>query len=117
MKEVKDFFPMIEFETAQEALLQVFSFLLYEGKSKNYGIYYIWSKNDKFYIEALGKYHSVDLWRNQGYDTYDIVELKNYKRRYFNDTKEEVLTGFMFHGSKFFDEDVCFMNKRNTIDY
>ena len=36
MKEVKDFFPMIEFETAQEALLQVFSFLLYEGKSKNY---------------------------------------------------------------------------------
>ena len=34
MKEVKDFFPMIEFETAQEALLQVFSYLLYEGNQR-----------------------------------------------------------------------------------
>lgn len=110
MKEIKDSFSKIEYETAKDALLQVFSYLLNEGKSKNYGIYYIWSKNNKFYTEASGKYHSVDLWRNQGYKTYDIVELKNYKKRYFNDTKEEVLTGFMFRGGKFFDEGIRFMD-------
>ena len=65
MKEIKDSFSKIEFETAKEALLQVFSYLLNEGKSKNYGIYYIWSKNNKFYTEVSGKYHSVDLRDNE----------------------------------------------------
>ena len=108
MKEIKERFGMLEYSSAKEALLQVFSFLLSEGISKNYGKYYVWQKNGLFYTEKSGVYHSVDLWRELGYKTYDIIELKNYRRKYFNDTKEEVLTGFMFTGKKFFDKDIIF---------
>ncbi len=101
-------FSMLEYSSPQEALLQVFSFLLDEGKTKNYGVYYIWKKDDKFYTECPGAYHSVDPWREMGFETYDIVELKTYKRTYHGD-KEEILTGFMFRGDKFFEKDIEFM--------
>ena len=110
MKEVRNRFAMLEYTSPKEALLQVFSFLLNEGKTKNYGIYYIWAKDDKYYTELSGAYHSVDLWRNMEYRTYDIVEIKNYKRKYAD--KEETLTGFMFHGNKFFDGNIDIITEK-----
>ena len=109
MREIRDRIMMIEYTSPKDALLQVFSFLLSEGKSKNYGVYYIWEKNDKYYSEISGAYHSVDLWREMGYRTYDIIELKNYRRTYAD--KEEILTGFMFHGDKFFEKDIDYLDK------
>ena len=108
MKDVRNRFAMLEYTSPKDALLQVFSFLLKEGKT-NYGIYYIWAKDDKYYTELSGVYHSVDLWRNMGYRTYDIIEIKNYEREYAD--KKEILTGFMFHGNKFFDRDIDFKTK------
>lgn len=116
MREVKDRFCMLEFVSAQEALLQIFGCLLSEGMSKNYGVYYIWKKEGLFYTEKPESYHSVDMWREMGYTTYDIIELKNYRRKYYNNTKEEVLTGFMFHGAKFFSKNICYESLRNTFN-
>lgn len=111
MREIKNGFWMIEYTSPKDALLQVFSFLLSEGKSKNYGVYYIWKKNDKYYSEISGAYHSASLWRDLGYRAYDIIEIKNYKRTYFHDTKEDILTGFMFHGDKFFDKNIKYLDQ------
>lgn len=114
-REIDSDFRMLQHSSPQEALLYVFSLLLKDGISKSYGVYYIWEKEGGYFTEVESGYHSASKWRALGYKTYDIIEIKNYIRTYFHDTKEEVLTGFMFNGKKFFSEDISFQNTKNTI--
>lgn len=101
-------FPKKEFDTPQEALLDVFADLLECGYSHSYGIKYIWVKDGKFYTEVGGNYHSAESWRMLGFTTYDIVEIKNYTRTYYDNTQKEELTGFMFKGEKFFKDGISY---------
>lgn len=103
----------IEFNTPNEALIQIISRFLSKESMR---FYYIWEKDGKFYIQRNPRgYQSVDLWRREGYKTYDIVfftiknmsyqggrihfwtekyivsekELKNYERRLEKNKKAE----------------------------
>lgn len=114
-REIDSGFRMLQHDSPQDALLYVFSLLLKDGISKSYGVYYIWEKDSKYFTEVESGYHSASRWRALGYKTYDIIEIKNYIRTYLHETKEEVLTGFMFNGKKFFCEDISFQNTKNTI--
>ncbi len=107
-------FPKKEFDTPQQALLDVFADLLECGYTDSYGVKYIWEKDGKFYTEVGGNYHSAEKWRILGFTTYDIVEIKTYTRTYYDNTKKEELTGFMFRGEKFFKEGISYRKPEIT---
>ena len=101
-------FDVICYDTPQEALLNVFKLLLEDGFTHSYGSYYIWRKNDKFFTEEESSYHSASLWRDLGYECYDIVEISPK----YQDEKKGALTGFMFNAQKFFKEGIKYRIER-----
>lgn len=107
-------FSFKQFDTPQEALLDVFADLLECGYTHSYGVKYIWEKDGQYFTEVGGNYHSAEQWRISGFTTYDIVEIKNYTRTYYNNTKKEELTGFMFNGEKFFKEGISYRKPKNS---